>query len=368
MTEFVASVSRQCRFVRAGLVVMTAGIMTLTLGSAQESDEHRTYLNVLTKLQNPPPLLNDHPEFVQPIVEETRYEAPMLVDDDDADLTVRAWRFSYNARGIIEIPNRLRASDTAVIMVHPWGIDDGQGWDTPEPAGVADFCTPTKNHLAARHTHEVIDPFIQSLRSRVACVMFSLPGKEDAIRTKLYRSVRSTPTQQQRSEGAKELADKLKNFKYQGQPLPAEFAVSASTPVIDYFKQFPGLDSGAKYNNAGFWEQPIPVTRDVNVAPDDVIIYDAEGYEPLRDFLKSHGVRHVLLTGYATDMCFCRTTAGYENLSKDFNVFLVGDATLATFPANNTPRYATNAHISFAALNQLVTQISWVKLKEAVIP
>jgi len=44
-----------------------------------------------------------------------------------------------------------------------------------------------------------------------------------------------------------------------------------------------------------------------------------------------HQARHVLLTGYATDMCFCRTTAGYENLAKDFNVFLVGDATLATF-------------------------------------
>ena len=57
----------------------------------------------------------------------------------------------------------------------------------------------------------------------------------------------------------------------------------------------------------------------------------------MRDFLKKHKVRHVLLTGYATDMCYCRTTAGYENLSKDFNVFLVGDATLATFPSNSTP-------------------------------
>ena len=47
-------------------------------------------------------------------------------------------------------------------------------------------------------------------------------------------------------------------------------------------------------------------------------------------------------------MCFCRTTAGYANLSHDFNVFLVGDATLATFPANTSPRHATNAAISFA--------------------
>jgi uncharacterized protein with von Willebrand factor type A (vWA) domain len=60
-------------------------------------------------------------------------------------------------------------------------------------------------------------------------------------------------------------------------------------------------------------------------------------------------------------MCYKETTAGYKNLSQDFNVFLVGDATLATYPANSTPRFATNAHISFAALNQLVTQVSWVK-------
>ena len=40
---------------------------------------------------------------------------------------------------------------------------------------------------------------------------------------------------------------------------------------------------------------------------------------------------------------------------------LVGDATLATFPAHVTPKFATSAHIAFASLNQLVTQISWIK-------
>jgi hypothetical protein len=48
-------------------------------------------------------------------------------------------------------------------------------------------------------------------------------------------------------------------------------------------------------------------------------------------------------------------------LSKDFNVFLVGDATLATFPANSSPRFATNASISFAALEHLITQTSWIE-------
>jgi hypothetical protein len=60
-------------------------------------------------------------------------------------------------------------------------------------------------------------------------------------------------------------------------------------------------------------------------------------------------------------MCYCRTTAGYENLSKDFNVFLVADASLATFPSNTSPRFAVNAAISYAALNQLITQVSWVQ-------
>src|SRR5580765_3316509 len=123
----------------------------------------RVYENRLTLLANPPPLLADYPEFVEPVRELRRYEAPLLVNDERADLSVRAWRFSYNARGIIEMPNRLRADQTAVIMVHPWGIDDGQGWRTPEPAGVADFCTVEKNHLAGLHTRVVINPLLKSL-------------------------------------------------------------------------------------------------------------------------------------------------------------------------------------------------------------
>ena len=92
-----------------------------------------------------------------------------------------------------------------------------------------------------------------------------------------------------------------------------------------------------------------------------MVIYDTPGYKPLKEYLNKQGIRHILLVGYCTDMCYCRTTAGYQNLSKDFNVFLVGDATLATFPANSTPRYATNAAISFASIDQLITQISWIK-------
>jgi nicotinamidase-related amidase len=273
---------------------------------------------------------------------------------------VRAWRWSYNARGIIEMPNHLLARQTVIIMVHPWGIDDGQGWETPEPAGVCDFCTPAKNHLAARHTRDVINPFLKSLRAKTAAVLYSLPGPCDPIRYKLYRSFEHKPGAEERKKGALELDAKLHAFKYRGESLPAKLSLSEQKPVVDYFKQFPGLDAGARFNNTGFWELPIPLTRDIDVFPDDIVVYDAEGYEKLRDFLRRNGVRHVLLTGYATDMCYAKTCAGYENLSRDFNVFLVGDATLATFPAHVTPKVATSAHIAFASLNQLVTQISWI--------
>jgi nicotinamidase-related amidase len=333
------------------------------IADRKEPSGNRIYRNQLKPIAHPQPLLADYPEFVQPVIEKTRYEAPVLIDEPGADLDVRAWRFSYNARGIIELPNHIRADRTAAIMVHPWGIDDGQGWRTPEPAGVADFCTPDKNHLAGRHTREVVDPLLKRLRGRVSLVLFSLRSHEYPAQAKIYRSIRHRPSAAERAEGRRELATILNGFRYRGEPLPAEITLSEDHPVRDYFQQFPGLEAGARSNNTGFWDLPIPVTKDVEVFPDDVVYYDEDGYPALRDFLKRLGIRHVILTGYATDMCFCRTTAGYENLSKDFNVFLVGDATLATYPANETPRYATNAHISFASINQLITQCSWIRFR-----
>ena len=345
------------------LPILLGGFLILVCdhGPMMAAEASRVYDNRLKPITKPKPLLADHPEFVEPVRESRRFEAAAVVEDAGADLHVRAWRFSYNARGIIEMPNRLRAAQTAIIMVHPWGIDDGQGWDTPEPAGAADFCTPEKNHLAARHTREVINPFLKSLRGKVVSVLYSLPGNEDPIRKKLYRSFQNRPTEAERKAGAKELKARLTGFSYKGDPLADTLTLSSDKPVIDYFKQFRGLDPGPKFNNAGFWDLPIPVTADIDVHPDDVVIYDAEGYDLLKKFLQADGVRHVLLVGYATDMCYARTCAGYENLAKDFNVFLVGDATLATFPANRTPRFATNAHISFASIDHLITQISWIR-------
>ncbi|MFV1966871.1 MAG: cysteine hydrolase family protein [Pirellulaceae bacterium] len=192
--------------------------------------------------------------------------------------------------------------------------------------------------------------------------MYSLPGNEDPVRKKIYRSIHGRPTGDQRAEGKKELAQTLHRFVYQGVPLPETLTLSAERPVADYFRQFPGLDARmGDYNPDGFWTLPVPVMSDIHVDPGDAVIYDAQGYEALRSFLKKAGIRHVLLAGYNTDMCVRSTTAGYQNLRKDFNVFLVGDATMATSPANITPAHATNAAVSFAALDLLITQVSWIR-------
>jgi hypothetical protein len=354
---------RRLSFVPLSLLMF--GAMSVGVVADEPPPATRVYENRLRRIDNPRPILADYPDFFEPIEEEAHYEAPPIVVDEGADLQVRAWRFSYNARGIIEMPNYLRAKETAVIMVHPWAIDDAWGWKSPEPSGVADFCTPTKNALAARHTREVIDPFHKRLRGAGALVMYSLPGPADAVRTRVYRSFTKTPSSAERTAGEKELRKILAAYRYEGESLPQTFLLSPNQPVRDYFRQFPGLDASAHYNGEGFWKLPIPVSTAVSVDPRDVVIFDAEGYGPLRDFLKQNGVRHILLTGYATDMCYCRTTAGYENLSQDFNVFLVADASLATFPANKSPRMAVNAAISLASLNQLITQVSWVKLDTA---
>src|SRR5262249_46726171 len=102
------------------------------------------------------------------------------------------------------------------VVVHPWGIDDGQGWKQPEPAGVALFCTPEKNRVYHRHVERVLNPFLKAWRGKVALVAYSLPGGEDPVRKKMYRSIRSRPSEAERRQGAAELAETLNAFSYKG--------------------------------------------------------------------------------------------------------------------------------------------------------
>lgn len=88
----------------------------------------RQYQNRLQKRESPWPILADYPELVEPLKTDERYEAPPLVNELNGDLFVRAWRYWYNTRGIVEMENRLEAKAVAIIVVHPWGIDEGTGY------------------------------------------------------------------------------------------------------------------------------------------------------------------------------------------------------------------------------------------------
>src|ERR1041385_1317360 len=90
------------RFLKGGgLRCFVAVSLLVQIGVAEENP--RTYENKLTRIKRPKPLLADYPEWVEPIRETNRWESPPVVNDAGADLHVRAWRWSYNARGILEI-------------------------------------------------------------------------------------------------------------------------------------------------------------------------------------------------------------------------------------------------------------------------
>ncbi len=334
-------------------------VIVATAGAAEPPQ--RVYRNELKPLANPTPLLADYPELIQPIRESARFEGPALIDDQGADLSVRGWRFSMNARAVIEMPNRLRGDKTAVVVVHPWGINDGQGWRIPEPAGFA-FGTPATVDYIARHMREVVNPLLKSLRGNLALVMYSMRGGEDPIRRRLYRSIRRRPTRAEREQARSELTAKLRSFSYEAGSIPESMPLSQQNPVSDYFQQLPGGLFRDKYNGPGFWDLPIPIHSAIDVAPDDVVIYDADGYEALRDFLRQEGVSHILLCGYACTKCYRSTTAGYLNLEKNFNVFLVGDGTLEPTPMVDNIRFATSAAIAAASRDHLITQASWIQM------
>ena len=68
-----------------------------------------------------------------------------------------------------------------------------------------------------KHMKDVVNPFLKAGRPHVGLVGYSLPGKADPIRKKMYRSVNHEPSKDERKQGAKELAAKLTSFDYKNQ-------------------------------------------------------------------------------------------------------------------------------------------------------
>ena len=255
----------------------------------------------------------DWTRHIRPIgkKEFARFRGPALVKDPNGNLMVHAWKFmpevpSHAGGGIVESRNRLKSQETALIIVHPWGLEDGQGWKGPQAYncyGYAFMGLYEDNVLCLAHLKDVVRPFVNAMRDRVGVVGYSLPGRPDAIRGKLYQGYDGKlPSEAEREKGRAELKASLTGLS--------------------------GKD----------WPSQIPLSKNLDYDVGDIVIYDGLGYPALRDYLVGKGIKHVLLGGYCTDMCVISTTAGYKNLTKDFNVFLVGNISLAAWPlTTDTP-------------------------------
>ena len=206
-----------------------SSICLVAVASAASSDRGagdepatRIYENRLKPIANPRPILGDYPNFVEPVRELARFEAPILIDDPDADLEVRAWRFSYNARGIIEVPNRLR--------VKPDGRHRGASLGHRRRPGLA--------HARARRSCVSMHPGQEQDRARSRRQGYQSVPQDHASQSRPARGLQSsgnggpdspedlpfaaqTAQQSERQEGERELKAKLASFDYQGQPVPA---------------------------------------------------------------------------------------------------------------------------------------------------
>lgn len=289
-------------------------------------------------IADPDPILDDWPAYVDPIApgDYDRYRDDPIVQDIGADLLVRAWRWSDALGGVLEAENRLRSDATALILVHPWGIDDGQGWGWPQAYNAYGYVFEglyDDNQLYLQHVDEVVRPLVDGLRGRLPVVVASLPGVADPLRTRRYRSFEALPSASERAA--------------------AQVELEATLAAL----------SGAD------WPDTIPVVAGLEIAPDDVVNYDDEGFAALRADLEALGVEHVLLAGWATDMCVMSTTAGFQQLATAFDVFLIGDATLAAWPRTPAP---PNGYVPVSTLAALmtasteeqvaITQGSWLTL------
>src|SRR3954467_844844 len=63
------------------LLMLVIGVVCTVGWVHADERDLGTYENRLTLLNDPPPLLADYPEFVEPVRELRRYEAPLLVND-----------------------------------------------------------------------------------------------------------------------------------------------------------------------------------------------------------------------------------------------------------------------------------------------
>ena len=92
-------------------ILLTFALLGMTMPVLAQETGTRSYQNLLRKLEKPSPLLADHPEFFEPILESTHYEAPAIVTDADATSeTLGSVRLHFIRRGRCTVQGSYPAS------------------------------------------------------------------------------------------------------------------------------------------------------------------------------------------------------------------------------------------------------------------
>ena len=186
-------------------------------------------------------------------------QAPIWKSADGGSLTTHG--------GIIEVPNRLSSSRTAVIVVHPWGIDDGQGLAQPRAGRRRVSMHPGEEQDRARACR-------QGHRSRFSrpCAVklaysWAIAFRELRIRSGGRSTARSAASPQSRNAGKASESSRpsSKASITAGSQYPVRSTVDSQTPALAYFKQFPGLDAGPAFDGTRILELPIPVMKPIEV-------------------------------------------------------------------------------------------------------
>ena len=311
--------------------------------------------NRLTPIQEPKPLLADRPEIRRAGPRACTLEAPAWWTTERADLHVRAWRWSYNARGIIEMPHHLRAKRPpwswfirrASMMVRV-EHRSRRAWPTLHAA---------KNHRRPPHAR-VIQPVPQS-PFKVAFVMY-LPSDEKARCASSRRSFNHTPSGQA-SRRCWELRRKLTSFHLSRRAAPATLQLLSRQAGGHYFQAIPGPDAGRATTTPAFGTCRSP-SRATSTCTRTASWSKTPRLEPLKKFLLQHGVRHILLTGYATDMCFARTCAGPSRERVEGLQCLSRRRPPRWRPSRRTrPRRHERPHLLRRARSPDRTQVSWIR-------
>ena len=122
-------------------------------------------------------------------------------------------------------------------------------------------------------------------------------------------------------------------------------------PVADWYAGWAGAE-GSKYHRA----VAVPALLDL-LAPvvGERVLDVGCGPGVLAPHVAAAGARFTGIDASPKLIRYARQNHGRHGR------FIVGDATLATFPANSSPRFATNAALSRASIDHFITQVSWIK-------